>query len=260
MSEYYLAICTSGHVIESEKSERVALNDLDLNSAISAKRIANPVYVVSQNYCLKCGGEILTQCKECGSNIHTEYTGPPNPAEEHIPDYCHSCGEPYPWTATIEAEKQREGNFLEIDDSEIDGFFYPNLVYEINLCYKVQADAAVLVLNRKLIESLIVDILRSVFTMDRIELFYENGQSLPLSKLIDNMKSERAELKKYASNIDEGFFRALDNLKYHGDASAHAIEADPSQEDLTEKSGIATTVAKILFRIREEAKTAHRNQ
>ncbi|SIR77518.1 hypothetical protein SAMN05421752_102405 [Natronorubrum thiooxidans] len=73
------------------------------------------------------------------------------------------------------------------------------------------------------------------------------------------MKSRRTELEKYGPNLDQRFFRAISDLKYRGDASAHAIEEDPSQDDLEEKSKSATNVAKILFRLKTEAKTAHRN-
>lgn len=262
MTDYYLAVCTSGHLIGTEKTEKVSANQIDINEAIDPRLIENPVYNVKHNYCPDCGGQVLTQCPNCCSNVQTTYSGPPYPGEDEIPDFCHGCGEAFPWTVTVEAEKQRDGDFIRIDDSDIDGQFYPSLVYEINLCYQVKADQAVLVLNRKLIESLIVDILRSVFTMENIELFYdtENNKTLPLSQLVNNMKSNRSELKKYVSNIDERFFRAMEDLKHRGDASAHAIEEDPSQENIAEKSDQATTVAKILFRLRKEAKTAHRNR
>ena len=42
--------------------------------------------------------------------------------------------------------------------------------------------------------------------------------------------------------------------------SGETIEDDPSQVDLEAKSELATTVAKILFRLRTESKTAHRNR
>lgn len=262
MTDYYLAICTSGHLLESEKAEKVSANQIEMGKIINAEKLENPVYQVKFKYCPDCGGQVLTQCPNCRSNLQTTYSGPPYPGEEEIPDFCHRCGEVFPWTATVEAKKQRDGDFLEIDDSEIDGHFYPNLVYEINLCYRVKADQAVLVLNRKLIESLIVDTLRSVFTMENLELFYDadNNKNLALSQLVENMKSNRSELKKYVSHLDEGFFRAVEELKYRGDASAHAIEEDPSQENLSKKSEQATIVAKVLFRLRKEAKTAHRNR
>lgn len=260
MTEYYLAVCTSGHLIDSEKAEEVSVQQIQIGDPINSQQIINPDYTVPYSYCPDCGGEVRTKCPKCHTNIQTDYDGPPYPNDDSIPSFCHGCGQPHPWTATVEAEKQRDEDFIDIDDSEIDGQFYPGLVYEINLCYKVKADHAALVLNRKLIESLTIDILRAVHTMDEVDLWYdtENGNSLPLSSLIDNLKSRRNELKKYGPTLDEAFFRALEDLKYRGDASAHAIEEHPSREDLEAKSELATTVAKILFRLRTEAKTAHR--
>lgn len=261
MTDYYLAVCTGGHLIDSEKVEDVSVQQIDIENEINAQTIADPDYIVSYDYCPDCGGQVLTTCPNCHSNIRIEYDGPPYPNSTSIPDFCRGCGEAFPWISTVEAEKQRDGDFLKIDDSAITGHFYPNLVYEINLCYRVQVDQAVLVLNRKLIESLIVDILRSVFTMEEIDLFYdtENNRTLPLSNLIANMKSRQDELEKYGPSLDEEFFRMVNELKHRGDASAHTIEEDPSQIDFREKSEQATAVAKILFRLRTEAKTAHRN-
>lgn len=260
MTNYYLGVCTSGHLIDSEKAQNVTAQKFDINSKIDAQKLANPNYTVAYDYCPDCGGEVLTACPECRANLKVEYEGPPYPGSDSIPSFCHGCGESFPWVSTVEAEKQREGDFIEIDDSEIDGQFYPGLVYEINLCYRVKADHAVLVLNRKLIESLTIDILRSVFTVDEIDLWFDTDEGItrPLSTLIGHLKSRSDELKKYGPTLDEPFFRAVEDLKHRGDASAHAIEEDLSQVDMGSKSELATTVAKTLFRLRKEAKTAHR--
>lgn len=45
-------------------------------------------------------------------------------------------------------------------------------------------------------------------------------------------------------------------MKHRGVASAHTIEEDPSQEALSEKSEPATGIVQILFRLRNEARTA----
>lgn len=261
MTDYYLAVCTSGHLIGSEEADKVEMNQFAKDGFIMESD-SDVEFDVEYDYCPNCGGGVLTKCPECQSNLQTEYNGPPYPNIDQIPSFCYSCGVSFPWITTVEAEKQRDGDFLEIDDSEINGHFYPNLVYQINLCYQVQADQAVLVLNRKLIETLIVDILRSVFGMEEIELFYdtEDNRTLPLSHLLENMKARKSELGKYGPSLDEGFFRAVNDLKHRGDASAHAIEEDPSREDLAKKSESATAVAKILFRLRTEAKTAHRKR
>lgn len=257
MSNYYLSVCTDGHLIDAEKAEDVTVQQIDINDPLTPEKIANPEYTVPFAYCPDCGSVVRSTCPECSYPIQTEYNGRPYPEEDSIPSYCHGCGEAHPWTSPVEAKKQREGDFIGIDDSEIDGQFYPELIHEINLCFKVKADHAALVLNRKLIESLIADILRSAFGMEEKELFFDNRQ-LPLSALLDNLKSRSNELEKYGVTLDEEFFRSVGELKYRGDASAHAIEEDLSQVDMEAKSEVATTISKILFRLRIEAKTAHR--
>lgn len=53
-----------------------------------------------QNNCEQCGAETIIQCQEFGTNIEGDYkvegfiaTG----SSTEIPDFCHECGEPYPW-------------------------------------------------------------------------------------------------------------------------------------------------------------------
>ncbi|MEE6210390.1 DUF2321 domain-containing protein [Salarchaeum sp. III] len=261
MTDYVFAVCSSGHLIDSEEYDKAAIEEMDVNSSITATTIQNPDYSITQNYCPDCGGQILTQCTDCGATIRGEIPYTDSPSEGLIPSFCSTCGESFPWTTTVESEKQRDSEFIQLDDADIDGHFYPGLIYEINLCYKVKADQAALVLNRKLIENLIADSLRAAFGMNALELFYdqEEGRIHSLSVLVDNMKEKQSELQRYAS-IEEDFFKAIEEMKYHGDASAHSIEEHPTQENVTEKSETATSVVKVLFRLRNEAKTAHRNR
>jgi len=240
MRKKWIICCLNGHIFTG-RNEPVS-NELD-------------------KYCPSCGTSLIHQCPNCDADI---VGGGREIPEEglKLPDYCYDCGEAYPWVSPVEAEKQREEDFLQIDDSELNGHFYPGLVYEINLCYQVKADQATLVLTRKLIENLIVDSLRKAFTMDEVELFYDtdNRRTLPLSELLDNMKERRKGLNGYSAGIDEELFRKIDELKYRGDASAHSIEEDASNIDMKEKSELATEVAKVLFRLRQETATAHRDR
>lgn len=59
----------------------------------------------SDSYCTICGAQIITNCLECGKPIHgserDEYSGM---FEYLCPNYCHFCGQAYPWTkSAIEA-------------------------------------------------------------------------------------------------------------------------------------------------------------
>ena len=59
--------------------------------------------------CPTCGAVTISQCPKCGGEIHGYEHIPGHiflvPIE--LPEYCHECGEPYPWTskgATMETE------------------------------------------------------------------------------------------------------------------------------------------------------------
>lgn len=59
---------------------------------------SNPEF--RQNYCEQCGAETITECQECGANIKGDYKveGVIAPGSNtDVPDFCHECGEPYPW-------------------------------------------------------------------------------------------------------------------------------------------------------------------
>jgi len=70
---------------------------------------------LQQDHCDECGEETIHECPKCGTPIRGEYlvegaffSGGPEP-----PEYCHECGESYPWA--------REGEkFANVDSSVLD--------------------------------------------------------------------------------------------------------------------------------------------
>lgn len=52
------------------------------------------------NFCPECGEATFTNCKDCGGQIRGDYHVPGVVGfwEWSPPNYCHQCGEPYPWT------------------------------------------------------------------------------------------------------------------------------------------------------------------
>ena len=52
-----------------------------------------------QDFCEKCGSETIIECQNCGEEIQGDYhvEGVIAPSSTEVPDYCHGCGEPYPW-------------------------------------------------------------------------------------------------------------------------------------------------------------------
>lgn len=69
-----------------------------------------------QSKCDKCGSDTIHECPECGEPIRGEYhvegvtslMAGPDPK-----DYCHKCGEPYPWV-------DQGDDFTEVDSSVLD--------------------------------------------------------------------------------------------------------------------------------------------
>lgn len=77
MSSYYGAsICKNGHVLDK----------FDANK---------------QKFCSTCGSDVISACPQCNNSIrglmklNYAYVGV---RDYPRPDYCHTCGKPYPWT------------------------------------------------------------------------------------------------------------------------------------------------------------------
>lgn len=72
-------ICINGHVLSTSDSN-------------------------TQAKCSKCGNEAISSCGNCGTAIRGSLIYPSNYIgfyNFNFPNYCHNCGEPYPWTSLI---------------------------------------------------------------------------------------------------------------------------------------------------------------
>lgn len=83
MSDFYVKICTGGHVVVDSSPLR------------------------GSEFCESCGSKMLSTCPSCGSTIYEFdfggvcFLGVPDYTR---PSYCKHCGKPYPWTsAALEA-------------------------------------------------------------------------------------------------------------------------------------------------------------
>lgn len=96
-------ICLSGHVI----------ND---------KSVALPQH--NQDFCDACGARTITGCQHCETPIRGYY----HSAGWHVvggaqvaPTFCHSCGQPYPWTdAKRKAARELVGELDDLSEEERD--------------------------------------------------------------------------------------------------------------------------------------------
>lgn len=79
-----------------------------------------------QKFCTQCGVQTISKCIKCDEPIRGWYQ-PDGIAVIHnsknfkIPSYCHSCGDPYPWTSSaIETAELLIREEEEISQEEID--------------------------------------------------------------------------------------------------------------------------------------------
>lgn len=144
-------------------------------------------------------------------------------------------------------EEPREDRFIDTD--VVDDPFYEQLVEDINECYRVRVNDAVLVLTRKLFENLIADILRGHYGRQNIDLFFDvdRGYHHGLAELKRNLRANVADFRMYSRDIDEKLLDELDDFKEHGDAGAHSIVVGLTDEEIEEMTDEATRLTKVLY-------------
>lgn len=122
-------------------------------------------------------------------------------------------------------------NFLQIDLEDV---LYNDLISEINKCYKYKLPTATFILCRKLVENLLIDVIRVKFhpTGD-INKYYDTSKRrfLDFSKLITNLKTEKKNFLGYENIIDK-IVSLSSNLRETANESAHSIFPINQVEDL----------------------------
>ena len=101
------AVCLNGHAISIDVESEVG-NELD-----------------SMDHCVRCGEKLLLNCSHCNSYIRGQYVSTVSLAYESYipPQYCHSCGKPYPWTEKkMSAIKEAIEQTNQLEDSEKEDF------------------------------------------------------------------------------------------------------------------------------------------
>ena len=93
-------ICTNGHII-------------------TPSLIKNPQQ--GREFCLKCEASTITKCQECDEIIKGIYHvfGAIDIRRFAVPNFCHTCGKPYPWTkARLKDAKKLSGELDKLKDDE----------------------------------------------------------------------------------------------------------------------------------------------
>lgn len=139
--------------------------------------------------------------------------------------------------------------YLDIDNPPSDT--YRNLVDEINICFHYQAYSATIVMVRKIVENLIVDLLRQKYGTNGISLYYlvEQRRFRNLSELISNLRSRIDDFDIFG--LRRRHLDIFEKLREAGNADVHSVIDQSTKEDLMELQSIAQKAVKILLTVRE---------
>ncbi|WP_257300935.1 hypothetical protein [Haloarchaeobius sp. FL176] len=141
--------------------------------------------------------------------------------------------------------------FLDIDN--VPGTFYPNLVDDINRCYSLAIYDATLILTRKLLENLLIDILREQYGTQEIDLYYlpDNKRFENFSTLINNFEDYFDDFQHLSGGLDDDFIDELDAFRQDANAEAHSIETNITESEMAEYRVQAQHASQVLFRVRQ---------
>jgi len=154
-------------------------------------------------------------------------------------------------------ETPRDSDDLFITADPPNDDFYEPLVEDINRSYRYHIYDATMVLSRKLLENLLIEVLRlRLGTGEHLETFYipNQGRFQPFSELIENFSDNIDEFRPYNPDLDASFVNRLDRFRTRANANAHSIQVNLSQGEIEALSDDANELARTLFRLREQAR------
>jgi len=131
--------------------------------------------------------------------------------------------------------------YLAFDDYPT--IFFKKLEEELNIAYDIKLFCTVRILSRKLIENLIIEILRKKFGMQNINLFFNPHEYrfLAFRKLMENLEDKKGDFLPYSQSFNnQSLYQTIEKFIDVGNGAAHSIDeqitkvmVDDLRQDLT---------------------------
>lgn len=138
-----------------------------------------------------------------------------------------------------------------LDISEVPDSFYRDLINLINKCYSYGIYPAVLVFSRKLLENLLIDILRKKYGMQYLKLFFneKRGRFCSFNELLKNFEEKLNDFKDIVPDLNKKFIKNINTFREAGNSSAHSLELCVKKKELDKKQEDLEYIVKVLIRI-----------
>jgi hypothetical protein len=149
----------------------------------------------------------------------------------------------------VNHETINEKPYLEIEKVPDD--FYRQLIDLINECYSKEIYPAVPIFCRKLLESLIIDILKKKYGQKNIDIFYNKSyrQYKSFNSLLKELEDNIDDFKIDMPSIDKKFISSISKFREKGNTEAHVLELDFEKykyELDKDRNEISHTVKKLI--------------
>lgn len=137
-----------------------------------------------------------------------------------------------------------------LDVNNLPDDFYIELQEQINKVFISEIYPAVRVLARKMLENLLIDILRKKYSMKNIDIFYNPAQNRfqSFSILIENLEDNLSDFQPIEPAINKEFVNKIDDFREKGNASAHSITLDIKKEELEKELEELEYIIKVFVR------------
>ena len=128
--------------------------------------------------------------------------------------------------------------------------FYKDLQVEINKAYNYGLYSSVFVLIRKVLENLLIDLLRKKYGMANVKLFFDSSQNRfhNFSVLIEKLGERISDFRPVEPAINSELIDEIDKFRQKGNSSAHSITLKIKKEKLDEDIGDLEHTIKVLIR------------
>lgn len=151
---------------------------------------------------------------------------------------------------------------LFIDTEVVDDYYYVRLIDNINKCYQARIYDATTVLTRKLFEHMTYKILMGHFGSNNVSMYFneDSRRQIDFKQLRQNLKDNVTAFRQYCPDMDMDVAVILDEFREQGNAGAHSIRVDVSEEEIEELSSDATRLTEVLFETWEGVQLANGSQ
>jgi len=128
--------------------------------------------------------------------------------------------------------------------------FYEKLINEINQLHGAGLPFSLSILIRKLLENLIIDILRKRYGRQQVSLYYDTSRRRfhDFSILLQNLDSHKADFHYIAPNLDS-CIRSINQYRETGNSAAHSIDVNLTVEQISQDKDNINYLVQYLLRI-----------